>query len=108
METTEKVRQLNDIFRSTLIGGKILLTTGVAELQPELVKELLKQISEYQDFNKDNDPYCEHDFGALKLSVHKFFFKIDYYDKSYKYGSEDPTDPNVTARVMTVMLAEEY
>lgn len=105
---SEKVRKLNDTFRTTLIGGKIILTPGVAELQVESVKELLKLIPKYQDFNEDNDPYGEHDFGSFEFHSKKFFFKIDYYDKSYKYGSEDPSDPEVTGRVMTIMLAEEY
>jgi hypothetical protein len=55
-----------------------------------------------------NDPYGEHDFGALTVEDRKIFFKIDYYDRALAGGSPDPADPRVTTRVLTIMLAEEY
>jgi hypothetical protein len=55
-----------------------------------------------------NDPHEEHDFGAFDADGQRVFFKIDYYDESLSYHSPDPTDPAVTKRVITIMLAEEY
>jgi hypothetical protein len=44
----------------------------------------------------------------VEISGERVFWKIDYYDKSLEYGSEDPADPEQTMRVMTIMLASEY
>ena len=65
-------------------------------------------MARFDAFNKDNDPYGEHDCATLVVEGHKIIWKIDYYDHSLQYASHDPADPTLTHRVMTVMLAEEY
>ena len=102
------VRKLNDLFRTTFIGGKVLMTSGVAELPEAEKAEVLTKVREFNTFNEDNDPYHDHDFGAFDVGHQKFFFKIDYYDKDETYGSEDPADASKTNRVLTIMKAEEY
>ena len=64
--------------------------------------------SSFDRFDEENDPYGEHDFGALELEGERLFYKIDYYDQSLSAHSPDPSDETVTKRVLTIMLAEEY
>jgi hypothetical protein len=105
---TEAIRALNDELRQNLSAGTALITAGVAALGAEAVARIVKTIAVYDDFCHANDPYEEHDFGSFQVDGHKLFFKIDYYDKSRSYHSPDPSDPSVTKRVITIMLAEEY
>jgi hypothetical protein len=46
--------------------------------------------------------------GAVQVEGHIVMFKIDYHGLDLQYASPDLADPNVTRRVMTLMLAEEY
>ena len=48
------------------------------------------------------------DFGSLELDGKQLFWKIDCYDNKLKWGSPDPSDPAVTRRVLTILLADEY
>jgi len=105
---TIAIRQLNDLLRQTFTGGQILLTRGVHEQGEAAVKELHALLRRYDGFCPDNDPYGEHDFGVIHYEGQKYFWKIDYYDHSYTKLSEDPANPKLTNRVLTLMLAEEY
>jgi hypothetical protein len=109
METkTARIRALNDELRQRLIGGTAVMTPGIAALGEEAVARIVKTIEVYDDFCHANDPHEEHDFGAFDADGHRIFFKIDYYDSTMTVHSPDPSDPAVTKRVITIMLAEEY
>jgi Protein of unknown function (DUF3768) len=105
---TEAIRALNDELRQNFATGTAVMTTGVAALGAETVMRIVKTIAVYDDFCHANDPYEEHDFGTFEVEGCTIFFKIDYYDNSRTYHSPDPSDPSVTERVITIMLAEEY
>src|SRR5215475_9210544 len=103
-----RIRDLNDAFRRTFRGGRVMVTCGIADL-PEMVKATaLQLVATFSHFTEDNDPRGEHDFGSFELVNRKFFWKIDYYDERCEFGSEDPSDPERTTRVLTLMLASEY
>ncbi len=108
-QRAQRIRDLNDAFRkSGGLGGRFMITAGVQALGPIRVAELCRQVILFEAFTEDNDPCGEHDFGSIKDGGQTFFWKIDTYDKRLEYGSPDPSDPKVTTRVLTLMLAEEY
>ena len=108
MSKHDKIVELNDLLRTSGIGGSIFLSRGIADLEPALQSAIVNAVREFDDFTEDNDPYGEHDFGSVTVSGHKVFWKIDYYDLSVKMHSPDPSDPKVTTRVLVILLAEEY
>ena len=67
-----------------------------------------EKVEMFDSFTEDNDPHGERDFGAFEHEGQRIFWKIDYYDRSLTYGSENPADPQQTVRVLTIMLASEY
>ena len=103
-----RIRVLNDLLRMTGAGGKVFLTRGIAALSEREQSDIVWKVRAFDDFSEDNDPYHEHDFGSFAHSGHKVFWKIDYYDPSMTWGSEDPANHEKTVRVLTIMLAEEY
>jgi hypothetical protein len=84
------------------------MTAGIDALPSDIKAMVMRRVATFSDFNADNDPHGEHDFGSFTLANRKFFFKIDYYDAKMEFGSEDSAAPAKTARVLTIMLAEEY
>jgi Protein of unknown function (DUF3768) len=107
-QVRDRIRTLNDELRRNLPNCHAVITNGVAALGPEAVARIVKTIAVYDDFCHANDPYGEHDFGSFKADGVVIFFKIDYYDKALAAHSPDPSDPSVTERVITIMLAAEY
>ena len=102
------IRTLNDLFRTTWLTGQVLLTPGIANLPDAIQSRIVETIQTFDAFTPDNDPHGEHDFGAVTVDGHKVFWKIDYYAMDLLHGSDDPADPEINKRVLTIMLAEEY
>lgn len=102
------IRVLNDRLRTYHIGGRIMLTSGVNTLEPNTVRKIIRAITQFTDFNERNDPHSEHDCAIMEVNNLSIMWKIDYYDETLTQHSPDPSDPNVTVRILTVMLADEY
>lgn len=84
------------------------MTAGIAALSTPEQAAIVGAVRAFNAFSPDNDPHGEHDFGSVEHDGETVLFKIDYYDKSLQSASEDPSDPQQTTRVLTIMLAQEY
>ena len=103
-----RIRDLNDALRRTFAGGKVMLTAEVNALDGSTKARVLQAVQAFDAFDEDNDPHQEHDFVSVEIDGEKYFAKVDYYAPDMEHGSEDPSDPSQTTRVLTIMLAAEY
>ena len=85
-----------------------MMIRGIIALGLSHQLRILEAVAAFDAFDPDNDPYGEHDFGALEIEGERILFKIEYFDRALTGHSPDPADPTVTTRVLTIMLGEEY
>ena len=110
-DAPKRIAALNDALRKSPLDctrGKLYMTDGVNAHGPTFVARAIAAMIAFDDFNTDNDPYHEHDFGAFDHKGDTIYWKIDYYDRTLTHGSEDPSDARETMRVLTIMLASEW
>jgi hypothetical protein len=108
-DTKKAIATLNDLCRTAMgVAGRVVQTSGICALSQADQSAIREKVETFDAFRPDNDPYGERDFGAFEHNGEKVFWKIDYYDATLTYGSEDPSDPKQTVRVLTIMLASEY
>ena len=69
---------------------------------------MVEAVRSFDAFSEDNDPWGEHDFGAIEIGGQKIFWKLDCYDPTLTYQSENAANEALTHRVLTIMLASEY
>lgn len=106
--TSALIAILNDQARTTMgIGCRLVQTSGISALDARIQSRIREKVETFDEFTPGNDPYGEHDFGNFTEGENRIFWKMDYYDKALEYGSEDPANPAITQRVLTIMLAEE-
>ena len=104
----DRIRALNDAFRQTFIGGRVMMTSGVDCLDVAQKAELMAAVRGFDRFDKSNDPHSEHDFGAIVIGDNRYYWKIDYYNLAMSQHSVDSADPEATIRVLTIMRSDEY
>ena len=106
---TTVIAMLNDLARTAMgIASRLVQTPGINAFAAYDQSRIRELVETFEDFNEGNDPYGERDFGAFDYGDYSILWKIDYYNKSLRGGSEHPEDPRQTTRVLTIMLAEEY
>jgi Protein of unknown function (DUF3768) len=99
----EIIAQLNDQLRKSCEGGTVVITRNVRSLDGFKARELVTALANYDGFDEDNDPHGERDMGDFELFNTDLYFKIDYYDLDLKFCSDDPAEPSITHRVLTIM-----
>ena len=100
-----RIRELNDAFRRSFVGGSVMLTSGVHALPERDQATLLEKVRGFDAFDSANDPHQEHDFGSLEIEGQRYFWKLDLYEEP---GVKDTNGEPVVTRVLTIMLADEY
>ena len=105
----EQIARLNDLLRKTGTGGTVVITRGVKHLTEFDGATLAEAIAAYDEFDAEGDPHGERDFGCTTLFGADAIWKIDYFsDGTLTFGSDDPADPAISTRVLTIMLAPEW
>ena len=82
-ERLQKLARLNDDFRCTLLGRRMLMTAGVAALERRQRLRVMEVIENYSSFTVENDPNGEHDLGFFRIEDQAFFWRIEYYDPTF-------------------------
>lgn len=72
-ENAKQIAELNDQFRQTFKGGKVVYTEGVKALPTIERGKLFSAIKAFSNFNKENDPYQEHHFGSVIVNGERYF-----------------------------------
>ena len=103
-----RIRTLNDTLRVSGIGGQIVVSTSIAEMDVSARSQIFLMVQQFSEFSEDNDPHEEHDFGIVKFEGESMYWKIDYYDKAMEFHSPDKSDPTVTERVLTIYPGREH
>jgi hypothetical protein len=110
--TSEQLAHINDTIRMNLcklrcnlkvdgVIGQLMFTRNAIEALGDNITVLLQEIGSFNDFNKDNDPHKEHDFGKIVLFGRTWFWKFDYYEKSIRSFGHD-------VHLLTIMEASDY
>lgn len=103
----KRIGEINDIFRQTLMGGKIVFTPKVRALSPNTIRLLLGALRRGNS-KRIHKLYHEKNTGAVVVQKMKFVWNIDYCDRDDEsQKAEDPTDIRNTLRILTVMMESE-
>ena len=108
---TKKIAELNDNLRKNLFTpgqNQVFISHAVNSLPYLERARLLDKVQNFNNFNKSNDPYFEHDCAFIEHRGINYLFKIDYFNCDMDAGSENPADETITTRVLTIMRADEY
>ena len=104
----EIIAKLNDLARSAMgIASQVVVSDGVSGLSAEDLADVRHKIETYNGFMPGNDPHGERNSGSFSYAGETIIWKIDYQNLTLDGESDDPADPKVTTRVLTIMMASD-
>lgn len=117
----EAIARLNELARKAMgVAGIAVATSGFRALNTRDQSRVRELIETFDAFTPDMIP-MERDFGADYQDSRgrwtttrpdecreTVFWKIDCYDLSMEWASDDPANPAVARRFLTIMSAEKY
>jgi hypothetical protein len=53
LKKSNRIRVLNDNFRTTFIGGRVVISTGVADLTLGVRAQVMLKVQNFADFNEN-------------------------------------------------------
>jgi len=113
VDRIEVIALLNDRARMGLDPtARIVFTRNclAAFCEPDSIGAVLVQAELMAAFRRcsfrEDSP--ERDFASIEYRGQKVWLKVDYYDGALEFGSEDPADPSVTTRVLTILLPSDF
>jgi hypothetical protein len=124
-EQAARTARLNDLARQAMgVACTVVATVGFRSLPDADQSRVRELIETFDALTEDNDPHGERDFGCVcqlgdgrwtterprirEDERERVFWKLDYYDRELRFGSEDAANPAITRRVLTIMLGDEY
>jgi len=66
--SADRIRELNDRFRATMTGGRIMMTAGVDALPTDVNAMVLRRVTTFAEFTPDNDPPTKRTISAISRS----------------------------------------
>ena len=104
----KKICDLNDVFRQTFIGGRVVITAGVNAHADETNAAVIAKVKTFTAFTSDNDPHGELYFANFEEVGEKFFGRLTIPTPRWNPDWKIPADESVATRVLSILLAEEY
>ncbi|WP_239806003.1 DUF3768 domain-containing protein [Croceicoccus hydrothermalis] len=112
LDRTEAIARLNDRARQGLDRqAGVVFTTNLlnkfsdgAHANDIIAQARIMKAMRRCTFSKDSP---ERDLSIFEVDGHRIMMKIDYYDPTLEWGSEDPTDASKTRRIITIMAPED-
>ena len=63
-----KIRALNDAFRKSFWGGRVMMTAGVAALDAPARNAVVVKIQDFDAFDDQRDPWDNHGFVSVEVT----------------------------------------